>query len=42
MSFSGMGGSDWRSFYTRDIAFVDGCLGVVKDTVDGGSDCSRS
>ena len=31
MSFSGMGGSDWRSFYTRDT-FVDDVWGVVKDT----------
>ncbi len=31
MSFSGMGGSDWRSFYTRDT-FVDDVWGVVMDT----------
>ena len=31
ISFSGMGGSDWRSFYTRDT-FVDDVWGVVKDT----------
>ena len=31
MSFSGMGGSDWRSLYTRDT-FVDDVWGVVKDT----------
>ena len=31
MSFSGMGGSDWRSSYTRDT-FVDDVWGVVKDT----------
>ena len=31
MSFSGMGGSDWRSFYTRDT-FVDDVWGVVKAT----------
>ena len=31
MSFSGMGGSDWRSFYTR-YTFVDDVWGVVKDT----------
>ena len=31
MSFSGMGGSEWRSFYTRDT-FVDDVWGVVKDT----------
>ena len=31
MSFSGMGGSDWRSFYTRDT-FVDDVWGEVKDT----------
>ena len=31
MSFSGKGGSDWRSFYTRDT-FVDDVWGVVKDT----------
>ena len=31
MSFSGMGGSDWRSFYTRET-FVDDVWGVVKDT----------
>ena len=31
MSFSGMGGSDWRSFYTRDT-LVDDVWGVVKDT----------
>ena len=31
MSFSGMGGSDWRSFYTRDT-FVDDVWGVVKYT----------
>ena len=31
MSFSGMGGSDWRSFYTRDT-FVDDVWGVVTDT----------
>ena len=30
MSFSGMGGSDWRSFYTRDT-FVDDVWGVVED-----------
>jgi len=30
MSFSGMGGSDWRSFYTRDT-FVDDVWGVVND-----------
>ena len=30
MSFSGMGGSDWRSFYTRDT-FVEDVWGVVKD-----------
>ena len=31
MSFSGMGGSDCRSFYTRDT-FVDDVWGVVKET----------
>ena len=31
MSFSGMGGSDWRSFYSRDT-FVEDVWGVVKDT----------
>ena len=31
MSFSGMGGSDWRSFYTRDT-FADDVWGVVEDT----------
>ena len=30
MSFSGMGGSDWRSFYTRDT-FVEDVWGVVND-----------
>jgi pimeloyl-ACP methyl ester carboxylesterase len=36
MSFSGMGGSDWRSFYTRDT-FVDDVWGVVKDSRNGES-----